>query len=150
MGPNELGTEQLGIVATIDPATITTAVYSDVIDMSKYLQVVGIFLLGNMAADNVVCAAYRCDSSGANAAAIKTKTLAGNASANDNTQVKIGVRKEDLLPQAVYNRYIKFGMSNAGGSGGPAGMVAIAVDANYGPAKNFDLATVTILDALDP
>lgn len=144
---NELASEQLGIVATMDPATVTTVAYSDVIDMSKYDQVLGIFLLGNMADGNdVICAAYRCDSAGANVAAIKTKTKTASAS-NDYTQVKIGVKRTDLLPQTTYNQYIKFGITNSGG--GVCGMVAIAIDPKYGPASDNDLATVATLDALD-
>lgn len=142
------GLEELALVATIDSQTVTTEVFSDVIDMSKYLEVIAFFNLGNMAADNVVIKAYRCDSGGSNAAAIKTKTLTGNASANDDTQVKMLVRGEDLLPQATYNRYVKFGLANSGGSGGPASMVAVATISRYTPAS--DLASVSAsVSALD-
>lgn len=144
---NQLASEQLGIVATIDPATITTVSYSDVIDMAKYDQVLGVFLLGNMDDSNdVVCGLYRCDSAGSNQSIIKTKTLTA-AAGNDNTQVKIGVKRDDLLPQTTYNRYCCFGITNSGG--GVCGMVAIAIDPKAGPADDHDLASVAVVNALD-
>ena len=97
----------------------------------------------------MVCAAYRCDSAGNNVAAIKTETLTA-AAGNDNTQVVIGVRGEDLLPQTTYNRYIKFGITNGAGGGGVACVVALGVDPVYGPASDHDLASVqSIENALD-
>jgi hypothetical protein len=146
---NVLASEKVAVIGTLDPATVTTAVYTDVIDMSKWHQVLGVFLLGNMDdANNVVCAAYRCDSGGTNASAIKTVTKTA-AAGNDNTQVVIGVRREDLLPQTTYNRYIKFGVTNSGAGGGPAGIAVLGVDPLYGPASDSDLASVTIEDDLD-
>jgi hypothetical protein len=148
---NILASEKVAVIATLDPAGSIAAVqYTDVIDMSKWHQALGIFLLGNMDdAATVVCAAYRCDSAGNNAAAIKTETL-GAAAGNDNTQVVVGVRKEDLLPQTTYNRYIKFGITNGASGGGTAAVVALGVDPVYGPASDNDLASVQqIENALD-
>lgn len=145
--PNVRASEKVAVIATLDPTTVTTVQYTDVIDMSKWHQVLGLFLLGNMADGNdVVCAAYRCDSAGNNASAIKTKTLTASA-ANDNTQVAIGVRREDLLPQTTYNRYIKFGITNTGG--GVAGIAALGVDPLYGPASDNNLSSCVVLNALD-
>lgn len=146
---NILASEKVAVIGTLDPATVTNEVFTDVIDMSKWHQVLGVALMGNMADGNdVVFKAYVCDSAGNNASAIKTKTATAGA-ANDNSQIVIGVRAEDLLPQATYNRYIKFGLANAGGAGGPAGVAVLGVDPKYGPASDNDLATVTILNALD-
>lgn len=147
---NVLASEKCAVVGTIDPAAgIAAVTYTDVIDMSKFGQALGVFLLGNMAdADSVVCAAYACSSAGANPTAFKTKTLGANA-ANDNTQVTIGVRAEDLTHQATYNRYIKFGITNGAGGGGVAAVVALGLDPKYGPASDDDLASNVILNALD-
>jgi hypothetical protein len=148
---NILASEKVAIVGVLDPAAASAAVrYTDVIDMSKWHQALGLFLLGNMDdAATVVCAAYRCDSAGNNAAAIKTETLTA-AAGNDDTQVVIGVRSEDLLPQATYNRYIKFGITNGAGGGGYAVVVGLGVDPKYGPASDNDLASVqSIENALD-
>lgn len=148
---NVLASERIAIIGTVDPAAgIAAVTYTDVIDMSKWHQALGLFILGNMAdGDSVVCAAYRCDSAGNNVAAIKTETL-GAAAGNDNTQVVIGVRGEDLHPQATYNRYIKFGITNGAGGGGVACVVALGVDPKYGPASDSDLASVQAIEnALD-
>jgi hypothetical protein len=148
---NILASEKVAIVGVLDPAASIAAVqYTDVIDMSKWHQALGLFLLGNMDdAATVICAAYRCDSAGNNAAAIKTETL-GAAAGNDNTQVVIGVRKEDLHPQTTYNRYIKFGITNGAGGGGTCCVVGLGVDPVYGPASDNDLASVQqIENALD-
>jgi hypothetical protein len=142
--PNILASEKCAIIGVLGPKTVTTVEYTDVIDMSKFHQALGIFLCGNMAdANDVVCAAYRCDSGGTNQGAIKTVTRTAGA-ANDNKQVVIGVRGEDLLPQATYNRYIRFGITNTGG--GVCGIVALAIDAKYGPAVDNDLSTVTVIE----
>ena len=82
-------------------------------------------------------------------AAIKTETL-GAAAGNDNTQVVVGVRADDLHAQATYNRYIKFGVTNGAGGGGVRAVVALGVDPKNGPASDNDLASVqAILNALD-
>ena len=45
---NVLATEKLAIVGAIDPATVAnTEVFTDVVDVSKFHQVLGIALLGN-------------------------------------------------------------------------------------------------------
>ena len=150
MNPNVLASEKCPIVGTVDPATITAASYTDAIDMSKFHQALGIALLGNMDdANNVVFAAYPCNSAG-NARGTAMKTITKTAAAgNDNTQLVIGVRAEDLLAQVTYTRYIQFGIANSGAGGGPAGVVALGIDPKYGPGSDSDLSSVTILNALD-
>lgn len=139
---NVLATEKLAIVGTIDPATVAnTEVFTDVVDVSKFHQVLGIALLGNLAAETVDFKAYSCDSNGSNAAALKSATqLAAHASNNDNTQVAIGVRAEDM--QASGKQYVKFGLVTGGASGGPAAVLALGVDAKFQPASAANLASV--------
>lgn len=149
MNSNVLASEKIAVIGTLDPATVTNEAFTDVIDLSEWIQVMAVALLGNMAdANDVVMKAYVCDSAGNNAKAIKTKTLTA-AAGNDNSQIVIGVRSEDLHAQATYNRYIKFGLANAGGTGGPAGVAVLGVDAKYGPASDNKLSTCSILNALD-
>lgn len=135
------------MMGTVDPDIITTMSYTDAIDMSQFYQTLGIALLGNMAdANDVVFAVYPCNSAGnVRGSALKTIRKTG-AAGNDNTQLVIGLRAEELLGQATYRRYIQFGLSNAGGAGGPAAVVALGIDPKYGPGSDNDLPTVTIND----
>lgn len=139
---NAAAGEKLALLGTIDPATIAnTEVFSDVIDMSKFHQVLGIALLGNMASETIDFKCYSCDSNGSNAAALKSATqLAASASANDNAQVAISVRAEDL--QAVGKQYVKFGLVTGGATGGPAAALVLGVDAKYQAASALNLASV--------
>lgn len=142
MNMNAKATERLGIIGTIDPATVAnTQVYSDVADLSKFHQVVGICLLGNMASETIDFKAYYCDSDGSNATAVTSATqLAAAASTNDNTQIAINVRSDDLI--AAGKRYVKFGLVTGGATGGPAAVVVLGVDARFGPGSAANLTTV--------
>lgn len=137
----------MGLIATIDPQTVTTAeVFSDVIDMSKFERVMAVFMGGNMAADGtMVCRAVTCDSAGNNAAALKTADTI--AAGTDETQVIIEVDNSDLAggdPATYKDRYIKFGIVSAG-SGGPVAC-AVLGRAKYGPSSDSDLATVAEIE----
>ncbi len=60
---NVAAAEKVALVGTIDPATIAnTEVFTDVVDMHRWHQCLGIALLGNMASETVDFKAYRCDS----------------------------------------------------------------------------------------
>lgn len=142
MNANALATEKVAVVGTIDPQTVAnTELFSDVIDMSKFLQAMGIALLGNEAAETVDFAVYTCDSNGTNAVELKDATqLAAHATNNDNVQLVIGVRAEDLL--ASGKQHIKFGLVTGGATGGPAAVVALGIDPRQGIAADLDLASV--------
>ena len=101
--------EKLALVGTIDPATVVNSeVFTDVVDMAKFHQVLATAFLGNMAAETIDFKAYTCDSNGSNATTLKSCTqLAAHASNNDNTQLSIQVRAEELGP--LSKQYIKFG-----------------------------------------
>lgn len=137
--------EMLGLIATIDPQTVTTSeVFSDVVDMSKYTDVMAIFAGGDMAADgSMVCRAVTCDSAGNNAAAFETASTV--AAGTDNSQVIIEVANNDLAGGATNkDRYIKFGIVSAG-SGGPVSCMVLG-RAKYGPSSGGDLATVAEIE----
>jgi hypothetical protein len=146
MDTNVLATEQVAVLGVIEPqATITTTQYSNVIDLSKFIQALGIAFIGAInASDQVVFSAYACDSAGANASAFKTVTFAPTTATtygNQNTQIKIGVRADDLTNQTY--QYMKFGLK-CGTTGGPAAIVVLGIDPKYGPASDWDLASVTV------
>jgi len=138
--------EDYGLIGTIDPQTITTSeVFSDVIDMGKFIKVMCIFLGGNMAADGtMVCRVVTCDSAGSNVAAFKTADTV--TAGTDYSQVIVEVDNQDLAGGATNkDRYVKFGMVSAG-SGGPIAAVVLG-KAKYGPSSDEDLATVLEIEA---
>jgi hypothetical protein len=134
--------EKLAILGTIDPQTVVnTEVFTDVVDVSGFHQVYGIALLGNMAAETVDFKAYRCASDGNSAVALTSATqLAAHATNNDNKQIAINVRSDDLIASGA--RYIKFGLVTGGATGGAAAVVALGVDARFNPASSSNLSSV--------
>lgn len=135
--------EILTLIGTIDPATQANSIaYSDVIDMSKYEQVIATALLGNMASETIDFAAYKCDSDGSNPTSLKAATqLAANASTNDNSQIVIVVRPQDLADISEASRYVKFGYVTGGATGGPAACLVQGV-AKQGAVGANALATL--------
>jgi hypothetical protein len=133
--------ERAGVVGRIDPQTVAnTQLYTDVIDMSKWREVMGIALLGNMASETIDFKAYTCDNDGSNATALVSATqLAASASANDNKQIVINLRSEHVTNT---KRYVKFGLVTGGATGGPACVVAIGLRPVFGPATDDDLSSV--------
>jgi hypothetical protein len=142
MNVNIAAGEKLAILGRINPQTVAnTEVFTDVVDLSRFHQALGIALLGNMAAETIDFKCYTCDSDGSNASALKAATqLAASATANDNAQVAINVRAEDL--QATSKRYVKFGLVTGGATGGPAAAIALGVDARLDMASADNLASV--------
>jgi hypothetical protein len=135
--------EQLALVATVDPATVAnTEVFTDVVDMGVMHQVLAALALGNMASETIDFKAYSCDSDGNNAAAITGRAatqLAANASNNDGKQVLINIRSTDLL--ASGKQHVKFGVVTGGATGGPA-TVLVFGQARQGLGSANDLSSV--------
>src|SRR4051812_26944337 len=104
--------ERAVVVGTIDPQTVSNSeLFTDVIDMSKWHEVMAIALLGNMANETVTFTGYTCTSSGSSASAISGKSVAltASASANDNAQEIISVKSEEVCTITVQtNQYVKF------------------------------------------
>ena len=142
MNVNIAAGEKLAILGRINPQTVAnTELFTDVVDLSRFHQAIGIALLGNMAAETIDFKCYSCDSDGSNATALKSATqLPSSATANDNAQVAISVRAEDL--QAGSKRYIKFGLVTGGATGGPAAAIVLGVDARFEMASADNLASV--------
>jgi len=141
MSINTLAAADIAVVGTLDPVTVVnTEVFTDVVDMTKFGQVLGIALTGNMAAETIDFKAYTCASDGGSKVALKSATqLAAHASNNDGKQIVINVRAEDLTSG---QRYIVFGIVTGNSSGGPAAIVALGTNARYQPATDSDLASV--------
>jgi hypothetical protein len=147
MDTNATPSDKIVVLGRVNPQTITTIQYTDVISMADFLQAMGIALLGAVnAGDTMQFTAYSCDGSGNNANPIVTAsgtrqvTLAAT-SGNQNTQIQIGIRAEDLA--GLTYQHLKFGLS-CGTTGGPASVVALGLEPKYAPASNFAPASVTV------
>jgi hypothetical protein len=148
MDTNALPSEKLVVLAAVNPQTVTSYQYSGVINMANFLQAVGIASLGAVnAGDIMTFGAYECDGSGNNASLIVTPagtrqvTLAAT-SGNQNTQIQIGIRAEDLA--GLTYQHLKFGLS-CGTTGGPASVIALGLEPKYAPASDWAPSSVTIL-----
>lgn len=134
--------ERAAVIATIDPQTVVNSeLFSDVIDCKLWHEVMGVALLGNVAAETIDFRVCTCDSDGSNPTTLKASTqLAAHASNNDNKQLVLNVLSSALL--ATNKRYVKFGLVTGGASGGPACVVALGMKPRYGPASDNDLSSV--------
>ena len=130
--PNVKASEKIALAGILDPQTVANSItYTTVVDLSKYHQVLGIALLGNMASETIDFAAYRCASDGSSPVSLKASTqLAASASANDSKQLLINVTADELIASGA--RYVKFGLVTGGATGGPVTVVALGVDPRFG------------------
>jgi len=136
--------EQLAIVATIDPEAYTTAttVSSDMINMENHHEAMFVIMLGTVAASTTV----DFDVLEATASATGTNTTTAVASitqlgaTDDDKQVVVTVRGEDMADGYSYLK----GVLTIGGVGGTVdlGAVAFGDRARYKPASVNDLASV--------
>lgn len=145
MNPNVQLSEALGLVATIDPANVTDS-YSDYVDMSKFEQVIGILLTGDMSAHTIDFTAYGySDASASDATVIKEITQwAAHATTSDNSQAIINVRNEDLRAKSTTAelRYVRFRIVSASQTGYSACVVLAGNGERYGMASKENLSSV--------
>lgn len=132
--------EQLHLIATVDPKTVTsTGAQSDVIDMSKYRRVMAVLLIGNMTAETVDFKLESDSAAAFNVSAadvVAATQLAAHASNNDNDQIILECNAEDL-PDG--DRYLRADVETGDSSGGP---VCIAIFGEPRFSNEADLASV--------
>lgn len=133
--------EALPVVAVLSPqAVVNVEKFTDVVDLSAHRQLLAVVALGDMAAEAIDAKFYACDSDGSNAVAVTSAAqLAASAAGNDNKQIVINVRAEDLL--ASGKRYGKFGVVTGGVAGGSVAVVVLGLP-RAGAASAQDLASV--------
>jgi len=130
--------EQLAIVATIDPdAYATTTLTTDVFDMDVHHECMFIIQVGT----NGGTVDFEVQESTATGAGTVTATAVASitqlAAADDDVQVKVSVRGEDMTPGYSYLRGV---LTLSGAT--DAGVGALADRARYKPASGNDLASV--------
>lgn len=135
--------EELAVVATIDPDAYGTGTQtSDWIDLSKFGEVLFIVQAGDIASTGKVDFQVHeaTNGSGANAQLLTGKSITQltQAGTDSDKQALVGVRAEEL--SAGY-RYVagKLVLTTAGAD---AAVIALAGDARYKPASDYDLASV--------
>lgn len=105
--------------ATVGPR----AVGGDEIDMSKWHEVMAVFLWGNMAAEALDTGLQSSSKSGGSYSNISGKQItqqAAHASNNDNLQHVVSLQSEEIT-----NRYVKARMVTGNTTGGPAAYVVL-------------------------
>lgn len=115
------------LCAVLDPQTVAnTAKLTAAVDMSKFSEVTFTFLLGDMASETVDCGVYESAAAGGTYTALAGKQatqLAAHASNNDNKQVIVTVKSEEMTAGM---RYLKGRMVTGGATGGAACITAHA------------------------
>ena len=136
--------ENIALCGTKDPAAVTgSEVFTDVINMRDFHTVLFIFQTGVWVdAETLVARVVTCDSSGNNVAALKTATTLGaHATENDNVQILIEVRGDDLPGTTNADQYIKGGLVSSAGAGSLGAVTAVGLTKSL-PSTNFDLASI--------
>lgn len=129
-------------VAALDPQTVANSEkLTGAVDLSKFSEVMFVFLLGDMAAETIDCGVYESDASGGSYAPLTGKQatqLAAHASNNDNKQIVITVKSEEL---SSGKRFLKGRMITGNTTGGPAAILALAAP-RFGPGTDDKAASV--------
>lgn len=136
--------EQLAVVATIDPASLTANTYlTDAIDMKLHRRVLFIIAVGALTTNNTTDFSVVGDtaSGGSYATAITGKAITQltKAGSDDDKQVLVEVTAEEVAAQGL--RYIKGSLVTATAAALGC-VVALADSTRYGPASDYDLASV--------
>lgn len=135
--------ERAAIVATIDPASLTANTYvSDWVDASKFDNLMAVILLGAITANGtfnakLIQSQVAAGTSPADIAG-KAVTELTKAGSDDNKQVIINLRGDELT--AGY-RYVALSVTTAVAAS-LAGAAILGFNPNYGPASDYDLASV--------
>jgi hypothetical protein len=134
--------EMAAPVALLSPQTInSTAKFSNIVDMSRFHEVMFVFLLGDMASETIDLGVQEATAEGGPFAALAGKQatqLAANATANDAKIVVITVKSEEL---SVGHRHLRARAVTGGATGGVAAIVALG-RSRYRPSTDDDSSAV--------
>jgi len=133
--------EQLAIVATIDPDAYGTGTQSsDIVDMKYFDRVIFIVMAGDLGASATLDFKVQESADGSIWSDLTGKSITQltQSGGDSDKQAIVEVRADEL--SAGY-RYLK-GVMTVGTAASDCGMVAIAGDLRYSPAEDYDLSSV--------
>lgn len=145
MNQNVPASNEVAVVATIDPDAYTAAAYvSDYVNMADYERIMAVVMAGTLGTSATLDAklVQATDSSGTGVKDVTGKAITQmtQAGTDSDKQAVINCRREDL----DYNNGFEFVALSItiGTATSDAGGVVLGVDARYGPASGNDLASV--------
>jgi len=138
--------EELAVVATIDPDAYTTGTQtSDIIDMRYHKRVMFIVQAGALGSTGTIDFLVYGDSAAAMGTEValtgKAITQLTEAGTDSDKQAIVEVTAEEVASQIVGGRYIRGKMAVLVATS-DAGMIALADHSRYAPASVYDLASV--------
>lgn len=143
MSTNQLGSEEWGLIATIDPATRAAGEQlSDAIDMSKWEQIKATLVIGVHSGASIDFALKSATASGGSYSAISGKSITqvGGSPLQSNKQWVINLRSGEVTSN---NQYVKASVTL---TGSPSAMIYTVIVEGKGrikPSSDNDLASVS-------
>lgn len=139
-------TEGLALIGTIDPDAYGTGVTStDVIDMRYWKEVLFVVTAGDIVSTGTIDFEVNYDTASGgtftNVVTGKAITQLTEAGTDSNKQALVRVTDEEVAQMAVGARYIR-GDANLLAAGADFAVVVLGVPKSYGPANEYDLASV--------
>lgn len=145
MFPNALASEQVAVVATIDPDAYTANTYtSDWVAMKDWELIMAVVMLGDLGSSATVDAKLEqaTDSDGTGAKDITSKSITQftQAGTDSDKQAIINCRREELDLDNSFD-YVRLSMTVATATSDCGGIV-LGLVPRRGPAQDNDLASV--------
>lgn len=151
VGYNEQFVERCAILGTVDPGALSATTYNtDIVDMRYWRRVAFILLAGTIGdVDGTlqlqlyVNTANSTSSPAPTAVAGKVFTATNfSGSTDSNKQGIIEITAEECETALDFGRYL-FATLTVGTQTSGASVLVLGIDARYGPATEYDLASVT-------
>lgn len=138
--------QELAVVATIDPDAYTTgAQTSDIIDMRYHKRVIFIIMAGALGSsatlDFSLASSAASNMASSSALSAKSITQLTQAGTDSDKQAIVEVTAEEVAANGVGHRYIQGTMTVAVATS-DCGLIALADRSRYAPAADYDLASV--------
>lgn len=134
--------EMAAPVALLSPQTVNnTAKFSNTVDMSRFVEAMFVFLLGDMASETIDLGIQEAAADGGPFTTLTGKQatqLAANATTNDAKIVVITVKAEEL---SAGNRYLRARAVTGSATGGVMAIVALG-HGRYGPSTDDDSVAI--------
>lgn len=146
MKMNALGSEVAAVVGVIDPdAYAASTVVSAFVDMKNFDQVLAIVSAGTLTASSTLDAKLEqaTDAAGTGVKDVTGKAITQltQAGGDSDKQALINLRAEETDIEGGFS-FVRLSMTLTAGTGGDAGGLLLGMGASYGPANDFDLASV--------